>query len=205
MRRQPASIDGLPQGPGSRILRAADADAWQLGFSFCVQARQRAAEIEHAARQAYDAERARGYADGKAEAAREATTRIAETSLAVDRYLAGMEGHVARLAIGIVRRLLGELDAADVVGRIVAGAIADFRREKWLKIKVHPTVVEQVRASIERSAGEPSPAVTVEADARLSTDACVVASEFAVVDAGVEAQLAAIAAAFGVQPESTGR
>jgi type III secretion protein L len=201
MRAEPTSIDALPRGPGSRILRAADAEAWQRGISFCIRAQRHVTEVEDAARRAYDAERARGYADGKADGAREATTRIAETSIAIDRYLAGLEAHVARLAIGIVRRLLGEIDVADIVARLAAGAIADFRREKWLKIKVHPALVEQVRAAIGGLGRESGPALTVEADPRLATDACIVASEFAVVDAGVETQLAAIGAAFGIKQE----
>ncbi len=201
MRAQPTSMDALPRGPGSRLLRAADAEAWQRGISFCISAQRHVTEVEEAARRAYEAERARGYAEGKAEGAREATMRIAETSIAVDRYLAGLEGQVARLAIGIVRRLLGEIDMADVVARIAVRAVADFRREKWLTVKVHPALVERVQAAVAGSGEAPGPSLTVEADPRLARDACIVASEFAVVDAGIETQLVAIGAAFGLKQE----
>jgi type III secretion protein L len=193
----------LPAGPGLRILRAADAEAWQDGFQFRSKARRYAIDIVEQARRGCDTERARGYAEGRAQGTLEATRLIAETTLAVDRYLASLEGEAARVAIAIVSRLLGEFDAADLVARIATKAIAEFRREKWLKITVHPAVVESVRGAIHQVDGELGCLVTVESDPKLAPGSCVVASEFAVIDAGVSAQLTAIAAAFGIK--QTGR
>jgi type III secretion protein L len=193
--------DALPKGPGKRILRKAEAEAWQSGFNFCQEARRYAEQVKEQARLAYEAEKARGFGEGRDEGAREATRLLGETTVAVDRYLASLQGDVGRLALTIVRRLLGELDAADLIGRLAASAIAEFRREKWLKIRVHPTLVEPARAAMARASGPPGCTLTVEADARLDKQACVVASEFAVVDASIDAQLKAIFVAFGISEE----
>ena len=47
----------LPAGPGARILRREDAASWMDGYRFLEKAKE-----------AYDAEYARGYADGKSPA-----------------------------------------------------------------------------------------------------------------------------------------
>ena len=199
-----ASLDDLPTAPGVRILRAARADAWQDGYRFLAEASQTAEQIKHAAREVYSAERARGYADGRAEGAQEATRLVTDAAAKVDRYLATLDVEVARLVIDIVRRILGEFDGVDLVSRAAAQAVTDFRREKALKIAVHPEALERVRAALPAAIQEGSlgPSVTIESDPHLGKQACVVSTEFAVVDASVETQLSAIADALGVGPSS---
>src|SRR6185312_3399163 len=121
---------------------------------FCAAAHHQAREIADQARRDLAAERARGHAEGRAAGAREAAQLIAETTQAVDRYLASLAGEVAGLAMGIVHRLIGEIDAGDLVGRLAARAIADLRREKWLRIRVNPAVLEPVRLAIGRTFGD---------------------------------------------------
>jgi type III secretion protein L len=198
----PSSLGDLPKGPGVRILRAAQADAWRDGFRFLAAASQTADEIKQAAHDAYAEERARGYADGRVEGAKEATRLVTDAANKVDRYLATLDLEVAHLVIDILRRILGEFDAIDLVSRAATHAIGDFRREKALKIAVHPEAVERVRAAFAAAAteGNLGPVVTIEGDSHLGKEACVVSSEFAVVDASIEAQLAAIADAFGIGP-----
>jgi type III secretion protein L len=88
MQQHETGVDELPTGPGSRIIRSAAAEAWQDGLEFCLQARRRAEHVEAAALGAHAAERARGYADGRAEGEREAARPVIETVGAVDRYIA---------------------------------------------------------------------------------------------------------------------
>jgi type III secretion protein L len=197
MQYQDAAIDALATGPGSRIIRAADAEAWESGINFYQQVRQQAERVEAAALASYDAERARGYADGKAEGEREAARLVIETVAAVDRYLAGLEQDVAGLAMNVVRRAMGEFDMADLVARAAAHAAPDFRRSKWLKLTVHPDAVERVSRAVKDVITDGGFCCSVEADNKLGPDACILASEVAIVDAGIETQLAAFADAFG--------
>jgi type III secretion protein L len=197
MRPSEASIDQLPTRPGSRIVHAADAEAWQNGFQFSLQAQRRAERVEAAALGAHAAERARGYAEGRAEGEREAARLVVETVAAVDAYMATLPREVAGLAMSVVRRVIGEIDAPDLVARAAACAVAEFRRSRWLKVKVHPDAAARVTRALEQVIKDPGFCCTIEADAALGPDACILASEVAIVDAGIETQLAAFADVLG--------
>jgi type III secretion protein L len=192
------ALGNLPRGPGIKILRAAEADAWRDGHRFLAAASQSSEQIRQAATAAYEAEHARGYADGQAEGAQESTRLVNDTVSKVDRYLATLDQQIAGLVMDVVRRVLGEFDAVDLISRAATRAIADFRREKFLTVTVHPEVLARVRTAL-AAVGGIGPTVTVEGDPRLDKEACVVASEFAVIDASIETQLAAIADAFGTR------
>jgi len=191
---KPIPLDDLPIGPGSRIVRTAHVDAWQDGYRFLAAVREAAGKIEESARCAYAAAYEKGYAQGRAAGATEAIRLVHETTCAVDRYLAKLEAEIGVLALSVVRRVLGELDIKDVVARAAAQALAEFRREKIIKVTVHPAAVDHVSAALAALTQDSHATVTVEPDPALDQDACIVASDFAVVDASIEAQLGAFAA-----------
>jgi len=192
-RRQPA--DGPTTGS---VLNARDVKAWQDAFEFLNHAEKQIAEektqAQEAASRLYEAERARGYEDGKAEA----TKLITETTLKVDRFLQSIEPQVAQLAMSVVQRVLGNFDTRDLVAAAAAHAIADLRREKGLTVTVHPDVVDSVSKEFVRLGLSGRIEVTIEGNPSLDRTACIIASDLAVVDASVQTQLAAVAAAIGV-------
>jgi len=190
------SFADLPKEPGVRILRSAEAEAWQDGYRFLAEVRSAAQRLEETARQTYESEYTRGYADGRTAGAGEAARLLTETTLKVDRYLGTLQHEIGALALNVVRRVLGDFDATDLVARATVQALGEFRREKWLKVTVHPVAVDRVRAALAAVSDRMGPTVTVETDPGLDQGACVVASDFAVVDASVETQLQAFAAAF---------
>ena len=193
------SLDDLPRGPGVKILRAEEAGLWQDGYRFLAEARRTAAQAEKKAREIYVAGYQQGVAEGRIAGANEAARLVSETTAKVDRHLAALERDIGALALEVVRRVLGQFDAADLVARTAAQAIAEFRREKWLKVTVHPAAVDQVVTTLAALPRESGPTVSVEGDPGLAERACIVASDFAVVDAGLEAQLKAFTTAFGVE------
>ena len=191
-RRQPA--DGPTTGS---VLNARDVKAWQDAFEFLNHAEKQIAEektqAEETASRLYEAERTRGYEDGKAEA----TKLITETTLKVDRYLQSIEPQVAKLAMSVVNRVLGNFDTRDLVAAAAAHAIVDLRREKGLTVSVHPDVVDSVSREFARLGLSGRIEVTIEGNPALDRTACIIASDLAVVDASVKTQLSAIAAAIG--------
>ena len=191
-RRQPS--DGATTGS---VLNARDVKAWQDAFEFLNQAEKQIAEertqAEEAASRLYESERVRGYEDGKAEA----TKLITETILKVDRYLQSIEPQVAKLAMSVINRVLGNFDTRDLVAAAAAHAIVDLRREKGLTVTVHPDVVDNVSKEFARLGLSGRIEVTIEGNPSLDRTACIIASDLAVVDASVKTQLAAIAAAIG--------
>jgi type III secretion protein L len=189
--QNPTVLADLPAEPGARIMRAADADAWQDGYRFLEAVREAAGKVEESARAAYAAAYEKGYADGRAAGATEASRMVRDTTLAVDRYLARLENEVGALALSVVRRMLGDLDVVDVVARAAAQALAEFRHAKNLRLTVHPAAVDRVNGAL--AALQVDTLVTVESDPGLDQGACIVASEFAVVDASIDVQLQALA------------
>jgi type III secretion protein L len=191
-RQQPTG--GAPTGS---VLSAKDVKAWQNAFDFLNAAEKQIAEqkkqAEDAASSLYASERARGYEDGKAEA----TSLIAETTLKVDRYLQSIEPQVAKLAMSVVHRVLGNFDTRDLVAAAAGQAIADLRREKRLTVTVHPDVVESVSREFARLGVSDRMQVTIEGNPTLDPTACIIASELAVIDASLKTQLTAIATAIG--------
>lgn len=188
------SLADLPQGPGIRILRARHAKVWSDAYGFLTAACAEADRIRESARATYAAESTRGYREGRAAGADNAARLVSETVGRVDRYLSSLEQDAADLALRIVRRVLGEFDDAELVARAAVHVLSDFRREKWLKITVHPDAADHVRTRL-APLGDDGPTLMIETDPNLDRASCVVASEFAVVDASIAAQLEAIAAA----------
>lgn len=182
-------LQDLPAAPGTKIVRAADVELWLSGYRFLEETK-----AIHAA------EHARGYAEGKAAGSVEAVELLNATVVKVDRYIASLDQQIAGLAVKIVRRVLGEFDPVDLIGRAAAQALTEFRRENNLKVKVHPEAVDRVRASLDAHVREAGLGITlnVEPDPSLAKDACVVASDFAVIDASVEAQIDSLAKAISM-------
>jgi type III secretion protein L len=188
------ALDDLPAEPGLHIVRAAQVDAWRDGFRFLAAVREAAGKVEENARSTYAAAYAKGYAEGRAAGAIEATRLVRDTTLGVDRYLAKLEGEIGALALSIVRRVVGDLDRADLVARAAAQAVAEFRQEKTIKVTVHPAAADRISRALAGLAQSNGATVTVEADPALDQGACIVAGDFAVVDASIETQLQAFAA-----------
>lgn len=194
----------VPRRPVARILRAAEARAWQDGHAFLDEARRDAQQLRDAARRAYAAEYAQGYEDGRAQGDADAARLVSETAVKVDRYLGGLEAEITSLALDVVRRVLGEFDARMLVAKAAAQAVTEIRRAKYLKIRLHPASVNRVRDELNAVLRESDLGMTVEIDAddTLATGACILSTDIAVIDASIEAQLDAIAAAISSKAEA---
>jgi type III secretion protein L len=192
--REPIPPDDLPTEPGPRILRAVDVDAWREGYRFLARAREIAARAEEDARNAYGAAYEKGFAEGRAAGVIEANRVVHETGVALDHYLGGLDEEISTLVLHIVRRVIGAIDVADVVAHAATQALTEFRREKNIKIAVHPAAADRVNAALAAFAQNDQPAVTVEPDPALDRSGCILVSDDAVVDASIEAQMRAIEA-----------
>jgi type III secretion protein L len=191
---EPISPDDLPTEPGPRILRAADVEAWREGYRFLALARETAGRAEENARSAYDAAYKKGFAEGQAAGTIEADRIVREAAAAVDRYLGGLEEEISTLALNIVRRVIGEIDVADLVAHAATQALAEFRQEKNIRIAVHPAAADRVKSALGAFAQDDQPAVTVEPDPALDGGACILVSDDVVVDASIEVQIRTIEA-----------
>jgi type III secretion protein L len=182
----------LPAGPGVRVLRGQEAAYWMEGYRFLEQARQ-----------AYASEHARGHAEGLAAGLKEASALVAQTAVKADRYFQSLEGGVAELAMLIVRKVLGEFDSIELLARVTLQALTEFRQEKALTITVNPQAVQEITRALASHAGRLGFefAYKIESDAALPPSACVIATEFEILEASLDGQLQAILAALTAAAE----
>ncbi|RWM80985.1 MAG: HrpE/YscL family type III secretion apparatus protein [Mesorhizobium sp.] len=194
----------VPRRPVARILHAAEARAWQDGHTFLDEARRDAQQLRDAARRAYAAEYAQGYEDGKAQGDADAARLVSETAIKVDRYLGGLEAEIIDLALDVVRRVLGEFDVSMLVAKAAAQAVTEIRRAKYLKVRLHPASVNRVRDELNAVLRESDLGMTVQIDTddTLARDACILSTDIAVIDASIDAQLNAFAAAISSKAEA---
>lgn len=199
-----AAVDDLPVRPSGRILRAAEAQAWQDGYNFLEVAKREAAQLRESARLAYASRYAQGYQDGKAAGEAEAARLVSEATVKVDRYLGTLRKDIIEVAIDVVRRVLGEFDVAELVAKAASQAVAELRRARHVKISVHPSAAANVQRELETMLRDSALGLTFEVhtDARLAPGACVLSTDIAIVDASVDAQLRALAAALAKDGEA---
>jgi type III secretion protein L len=177
----------LPTQPSRIILRADEAQAWADGFAFLQAAREQVEALRERALQEADQLRQQGYADGHRQGADAAAELLTQTHAAVDRYLAGLEGDLAKLALSVVRQLIDGLDDAERIARLTAKALTEFRDQQALTLHVAPEQVAAVQANLDALVGSRSPTVT--ADSQLVGAQATLASRSAVVDLDLDAQL----------------
>jgi type III secretion protein L len=185
--------------PERRVIRAADYGAWVEGDAYVRAAREHAAEIEAEAKRAYEAEKARGYADGRAEAAAEEAAGMLESISRKISFFENVELQMAELVVQATEKVLGEIDDQTLVRRVVHHALKVMRNQKQVTIRVAPEHVDVLQQQLNDILAD-YPGVTfvdVAADARLRRGGCILESELGVVDASVEIQLDALRRALG--------
>jgi type III secretion protein L len=180
--------------PEARVIRAADYAAWIEGAAFLEAAKAQAAEIARQAGAAYEAEKARGYADGRAEAAAAAAEHQIEAVAKLVDWLDRVETQMADLVVQATEKILGALDDEELLKRVVHNALKVMRTQRQVTLRVAPEMVGTVqRHLVEIMAGyEGVTFVDVSPDARLGRGGCILESELGIVDASVEVQLAAL-------------
>jgi type III secretion protein L len=180
--------------PERRVIRFEDYQAWVEGQAFLEAAKAHAAQIEIEARAAYEAEKARGYEDGLAEAAMKAAEQQLDTISRTVGWFEQVESQMVELVIQSTEKILGELEDVELLTRVVQSAMRVMRNQKQVTLRVNPDMVEPVQKRLADILGE-FPGVTfvdVAADARLRRGGCILESELGVVDASIEIQLDAL-------------
>ena len=184
--------------PGTRIVPAADVAAWTDAQGLLAAARAQAQAIVASAQEQLAQERARGYAEGVAEAKMEQMEKMIETVGRTVEYFAAVENDVVALVMGAVRKIIDGYDDNERVMMVVRGALSVVRNQKQMTLRVPPERLDSLRARVnELLAAYPGVGyLDMVADARLKGDACILESEIGLVEASIEGQIAALQGAF---------
>ncbi|GGE35970.1 hypothetical protein GCM10007276_11780 [Agaricicola taiwanensis] len=190
-------ITKVPSGPGRNVIPASEAAVWKDGYAFLAAAKSRVRENIRNARREARSMREQGYREGRDSGIAASTKLLIQTTRQVNAHVKSAEGEMVKLALSIVHQILGEFDASEVVGRAAVNALSAFSSEKLVRVTVHPEREGGVREVIGKLEHDNLPdAIMVVADPSLGLDDCLVSTDVATINAGVSAQLKAIAAAF---------
>ena len=184
--------------PGTRIVPAADMAAWTDAQGLLAMARAQADAIVASAQEQLAQERARGYAEGVAEAKMEQMEKMIETVGRTVEYFAAVENDVVTLVMGAVRKIIDGYDDNERVMMVVRGALSVVRNQKQMTLRVPPERLDSLRARVnELLAAYPGVGyLDMVADARLKGDACILESEIGLVEASMDGQITALEGAF---------
>ena len=181
----------LPSRPASRILRAAEVQAWTDGRDYLQAARDEAERIREDSARWLEQARVDGFELGRAKGAEAVSELLADTAAKVEAYLAGLENSLADLALGIAREVLESLGDAERIVLCTRKALVAFRQDQALTLFVPRLEVEAVRR---RMHGETDglAAIAVESDDQLQPGQARLSSPVGSVELGLDAQLQAL-------------
>lgn len=132
---------------GSHILPQGEAAGLHEAAGILETAEAEASRIRGEAKAVYEAERARGYAEGIGKAELDTAARlIAETEL-LGRRLSDVESKLAELVIGCVRRIMEGFSDDEKARSFVRSALKRMRQESRVELRVPPAKVKEARAS----------------------------------------------------------
>lgn len=181
-----------------RVLSRADRQVWGDALALLTHARAQAEAIVAGAQAAFEAERKRGYDEGREAALLDQAEKMIETVGRTVDYFAGVENEMIELVMQSVRKVVDSFDDREVVMIVVRNALAVVRNQKHMTLRLHPEEVEIVRARVnELLAAYPGVGyLDIMADPRLQRGACILESEIGMVEASLDGQIAALRKAF---------
>jgi type III secretion protein L len=184
--------------PGTRVVRADQVQAWGDANALIAAAQAQADAMQTAAKDAFEAELQRGFAEGLAEAQMEHAEKMIETVGRTIDYFAKVETDMVALVMAAVRKIIDGYDDADRVIIVVKNALSVVRNQKQMTLRLHPQQVETVRGRInELLAAYPGVGyVDIVGDGRLGMEACILESEIGLVEASIDGQIQALEGAF---------
>jgi len=163
------NTDSLQPAAGTKIVKAAELGQLYEASALLDAARQKAADMERAALEAYEEKKREGYADGLEEGKLEHAEKMMETIISSVEFIEGIESTLVNVVRG----------------------------QQKVTVRVAPADEAAVlEAMAGMTAGGGNSFMTVIADARLERDSCILESELGVVDASLSTQLRALENAF---------
>lgn len=191
-------IEGTPIASQSPLIKARDVPAFTAAAALLHEARRIAADAEaadaEARRAGYDA----GLAEGLAEAGRLIAAEAGKFTEAIEAIRKDYTAHIAEAAYAATVAIIGELDDAETVSRIVALQLARQDESANLQLILSPSVHAELTAKL----GENS-AVTILADPALAPTDCHVISGQGRIIASLSLQLQMLRERWGLDQDST--
>lgn len=181
-----------------KVVRAADLQAFRKAEEIIAVANEQADLIVSQAQAAYEAERERGYEEGKAQARLEQAEQMIENVARNVDYFGKVELRMVDLVVQAVQKIIGDFNDRERVMITVRNVLSVVRNQKQLTLRLNTQQVDIVKASMdELLAAYPGVGyIDVLADNRVKLDACILESEIGIVEASIDSQVEALRIAF---------
>ncbi len=178
---------------GTRIPRRAWADTSEMS-RLLFEAGNIVRAAEHQAGDVIEQARARGHAQGLAEAQAQMAGHLVDAQQQAREFMAASQERIVALAIAILERIAPTLGEPQVVAALAEEALSTVQAEKYLRIRVTAPAAAATQAMLEQWQSEHPQVETaqVAVDPHLAPFTCVVESELGRIEAGLPAQLDAV-------------
>jgi type III secretion protein N (ATPase) len=133
---------------GLRVLKAEDAASLHSAQGIIDAARERADSIVREAEAVYERQRQQGYEDGRTEGKLEHAEKMLETVMSSVEFIEGIESTLVNIVGQAIRKIVGELDDADRIVRIVRTALVNVRNQQHVTVRVAPADAAAVEKAL---------------------------------------------------------
>ena len=179
----------------TRLVKAEEVSAVRRIEDVLAEAEAEAARIREEAKQHFELERQRGYAQGLEEGKASIIERKLELLDESVAFMESVEGKIVEVVMTALKKCVMDIGDEELVVQIVRKVMnAVIRNQRHITLKVAPEMVSVVRARMnELLADYPLlDNVDVQENPRLKGAACMIETEAGVADASVDTQFAAI-------------
>lgn len=180
-----------------KVLRQHEYSALLDAGSLVASAQAERARILEEATRMFDEKRAQGHALGLEEGRRDYAQKACGAALDAARTLDALRETMARIVVKAVRQMVGPVDPRTLLEQSLRRVESLVREESLLVMRVPPAQCEAAAAALARAWPERAMAhkVRIAPDESLRDDQCVIETPSGAIDAGLDAQLDALAAA----------
>ncbi len=180
--------------PEQKILRAEEYATYLQAETLVEAGRKEVERIKEEAKQAYEEEKRRGFAEGEASGKAEIAERMVDYVTRIANNLERFESKLVDMLMQALQQIIGEIDRKELIVGVVAKALQVVRSQKRVMVRVHPSdlssVEEQINAYLEHYQGIQF--IDVTSDERLKPGDCMLETDVGVVDGRIDQQLAVV-------------
>ncbi|PTW56648.1 flagellar biosynthesis/type III secretory pathway protein FliH [Breoghania corrubedonensis] len=127
---------------GNGVVKARDMAPLDEARNLVLAAQRQAEEIRRDARAQYEAEKERGYREGRQAAQEEALSRLLVEQAFLDTRLVDLEADFAELIKSCVRKVISTFDDMTLAEAAASSALRKMRREAQIQIYLPTSLVE---------------------------------------------------------------
>ncbi len=179
----------------TRLVKAEEAAAVRRAEEVLADAEAEADRIRAEAKEAFKAEKQRGYEQGLEEGKADIVARKLELLDESVAFMEAVEGKMVEVVMTALKKCVMEIGDEELVVQIVRKVMnAVVRNQRHITLKVAPEMVPVVRARLDELLADYPliEEIDVQENTRLKGAACMIETEAGIADASIETQLAAI-------------